>query len=653
MLYRVQSPSVPPTHSMPASRHAPVTSLVRERSQERPEAMALLAPGREPLRYAALSAQAAHLRAALRAAGVARGSRVALALPNGPEMAAALVAVIGVAACVPVNPAAPAAEVARLLARARAGFVLVVRDGNASLREAAREAGALVVEAAADPRAPAGTLRIGPPVDPAAQASPADEPAGTDVALVLQTSGTSGEPKLVALTHAQLSAATAAVVHGLALTAADRCLNVRPLFHVNGIVTNVLATLCSGGSLICTPAFDEARFFDWIAAFEPTWFSGVPTMHQWIVANGHEYRAKAPHHRFRFVRSGAAPLAPATLRELEALLDAPVVEAYGMTERSPIAMNPLPPGLRKPGSVGLPAGVEIALLDADGRVLPRDGDVEGEIAIRGDGVIGAYESGAQDAFVDGWLRTGDLGRLDADGYLCVTGRLKDIVNRGGQKVSPREIEDALLAHPAVARAAAFGVPHPSLGEEPACAVVLRDGAWADAKALRAHVAGRLASYKVPSTVLVVPVMPLGPTGKVLVDALRRAALDASGGPHGARPVGEREQAVADAFGQLLDGATFARDDSFFARGGDSLGAARVAARLSARTGVELDATTVFRHPTPAALAQWIDDRAASHDDVAHAIAAEIAGLSDEDVARLLSEAEAEARAGTVARPPAS
>jgi len=632
-------PSAAP--STPPRAAASVTALLQAQAHGRPEAIALLAPGREPMRYRDLCKQTVRLGAALRAAGVARTTRVALALPNGPEMAAALVAVASVAACVPVNPAAPAHEVRALLARARVDVALTAAGANSPLREAALDAGLPLLDATIDRSRPAGTLALAASSHRAGAEASCDAAAG-DVALVLQTSGTTGEPKLVALTHAHLAASTAAVMRGLELGEHDRCLNVRPLFHVNGIVTNVLATWCSGGSLVCTPGFDEARFFDWIAAFEPTWFSGVPTMHQWIVANAHAYRAKAPHHRFRFVRSGAAPLATGTLRALEALFGAPVVEAYGMTERSPIAMNPLPPRVRKPGSVGLPAGVEVALLDAAGRVLPRGGDVEGEIAIRGDGVITAYERGADDAFVDGWLRTGDLGRLDADGYLHVTGRLKDIVNRGGQKISPREIEDALLAHPAVARAAAFGVPHPSLGEEPACAVVPRDGAQADPHELRAHVAERLAAYKVPSTVLVLPSIPTGPTGKVDVDALRRAVLDAAGGAGEARPEGRLEQAVADAFGELLGGTTFARDDSFFARGGDSLGAARVAARLSARLGVGIDATTVFRHPTPAALARRIDQLAAGHDALAHEIAAEIAGLSDEDVARLLAEAEAEA-----------
>jgi acyl-CoA synthetase (AMP-forming)/AMP-acid ligase II len=289
-----------------------------------------------------------------------------------------------------------------------------------------------------------------------------------------------------------------------------------PLFHIHGLAAAVLATLSSGGSVFCTPGFDALKFFGWMRDAQPTWYSAVPTMHQTIVARSQRNGDVVTGSRLRFVRSSSAALPPRLMDALERVFDCPAIEAYGMTEAAhQMASNPLPPSPRKPGSVGIAAGPELAVMSEDGRLLPTGHG--GEIVIRGDNVTGGYVANPEanaGAFVDGWFRTGDCGHFDDDGYLRLTGRLKEIINRGGEKISPREVDEVLLDHPAVDQAVAFALPHPVLGEDVGAVVVLRDGAEASEQSLRSHVASRLADFKVPRRVVFVADIPKGPTGKL-------------------------------------------------------------------------------------------------------------------------------------------
>jgi acyl-CoA synthetase (AMP-forming)/AMP-acid ligase II len=289
-----------------------------------------------------------------------------------------------------------------------------------------------------------------------------------------------------------------------------------PLFHIHGLIAGILAPLSAGGEVFCTPGFNALRFFTWMAQVHPTWYSAVPTMHQAIVGRASKNADIIAANPLRFIRSSSSSLAPQVIRELESAFRAPVIEAYGMTEAAhQMTSNPLPPAIRKPGSVGLAAGPEIAVLDEHGDIVATG--VTGEIAIRGENVLASYENNPKaniESFIKGWFRTGDQGVMDVDGYLSITGRLKEIINRGGEKISPREVDEILMDHPAVAQCVAFAVPHEKLGEDVAAAVTLRENVSATEAELRDYVATRIAKFKVPRTILILTEIPKGPTGKL-------------------------------------------------------------------------------------------------------------------------------------------
>jgi acyl-CoA synthetase (AMP-forming)/AMP-acid ligase II len=289
-----------------------------------------------------------------------------------------------------------------------------------------------------------------------------------------------------------------------------------PLFHIHGIVASLLSSLAAGGAVICPPGFDALKFWQWVDTFKPTWYSAVPTMHQLLLSRAERNAALIAANRFRFIRSSSAPLPPVVMERLEAAFGAPVLESYGMTEAShQMASNPLPPAPRKGGSVGVGVGVDVAIMDDAGALLAQG--AIGEVVVRGGNVMDGYENNPEanaSAFINGWFRTGDQGYLDADGYLCLTGRIKELINRGGEKISPLEIDDVLLRHPAVAEALAFAVPHATLGEEVHAAVVLRPEATASEQELRDHCAASLADFKVPRRIHMLEALPRGATGKL-------------------------------------------------------------------------------------------------------------------------------------------
>ena len=295
----------------------------------------------------------------------------------------------------------------------------------------------------------------------------------------------------------------------------DRGLNVMPLFHIHGLIAGLLAPLSRGGTVFCTPGFNALKFFAWMEEAKPTWYTAVPTMHQAILTRAGHNREVIARHPLRFIRSSSSSLPPQVIAELEAMFDAPVIEAYGMTEAAhQMASNPLD-GVRKPGSVGLAAGPEVGDHGRGGRLLGA-GEI-GEIVIRGENVTAGYENNPKanaEAFANGWFRTGDQGVIDADGYVSLTGRLKEIINRGGEKISPREVDEVLMDHPAVLQVVTFAMPHDKLGEDVAAAVVLREGASATEQELRAFVSQRLAAFKMPRKILFLDEIPKGATGKL-------------------------------------------------------------------------------------------------------------------------------------------
>ena len=497
--------------------HVPDDTLARlmhDRAVRQPDAPAILAPGRTPLSYATLWQQILCIGDRLREYGPASALRVAVALPEGPDMAVAFLAVAAHAVCVPLNAAAKAAECRRSLQSSGTNLVIAPRSGHEELHRVTSEMGLplLILDdiGAMDGGSPSNGQR------PDTVIPAGGWPQAPDTALILPTSGTTGQPKMVPLGHRNLMASARQIAAHLALRPDDRCLNVMPLFHVHGLVGALLATMAGGGSIVCTPGFDASDFFDWIADFDPSWITAVPTIHQAIVDHGALYGQVAPGHRFRFIRSSSAALPQRTLQALQALTGAPVIEAYGMTEAThQMCSNPLPPAVRKPGTVGPSGGPEVAIMAESGTLLAA-GET-GEIVIRGPNVTAGYESNPTanaEAFVNGWFRTGDQGVMDADGYVSITGRLKEIINRGGEKISPREVDEILMDHPAVAQVVCFGMPHPKLGEEVAAVVVLREGQQATERELQEFVAQRAADFKVPKKLLFMTEIPKGATGKL-------------------------------------------------------------------------------------------------------------------------------------------
>ena len=480
-------------------------------------AIALRAPGRAPLTHGGLRALAGETLASLNAAGAGRNDRVAIVLDNGPEMAACFIACAAGTASAPLNPAYRAEEFEFYLADLNAKLLIVERTSHSPAIAVAEKLGVRIVDLVVPAGAPAGAFRLEPRggAEVAATSQGGYAQPG-DTGMVLHTSGTTSRPKIVPLSIANLVASAKNIRGSLQLAPGDTGLNIMPLFHIHGLIAGVLAPLSAGSAVYCTPGFNALKFFTWMDEAQPTWYTAVPTMHQAIISRAKNNAEVIARHPLRFMRSSSSSMPPQVIKELEAAFGSPLIEAYGMTEAThQMASNPLPPAERKPGTVGLPAGPEIEIMGNDGALLPL-GET-GEIVIRGPNVTAGYENNAAanaEGFRSGWFRTGDQGVKDADGYLSITGRLKEIINRGGEKVSPREVDEILMDHPAVAQVVCFGMPHAKLGEEVAAVVVLKAGAAVTDRELQAFVAARAADYKVPKKILFMDEIPKGATGKL-------------------------------------------------------------------------------------------------------------------------------------------
>jgi oxalate---CoA ligase len=455
--------------------------------------------------YKALAEQIERLSGQLRSAGLKPGDCVAIVLPNGLEFLVVFLALTHarlVAAL--LNPADKPDEIRFLIQDAQARGV-VAEGANLTVRQAVAGLGLPIWQPRVDS---SGVLEL-PELTQGSRAS-IDAPNPDDIALFAYTSGTTGRPKCVPLTHANVLWSARNIAAHYDLTAADCSLVVLPMFHGHGLIGATLSTLASGGSVIVPPRFSASEFWKLFREHHATWYSAVPTIHQVLLERADS--DGAPHSGPRFIRSCSAPLAPTILTKLEDRFGAPVLEAYGMTEAAhQVASNPLPPLPRKPGSVG--PSSEISIIDENGRHMPANSP--GEVVVRGPNVMGGYRNNPEAnaaAFIDGWFRTGDIGAIDSDGYLALTGRIKDLINRGGEKISPAEVEAVLLGHPAVAQASVFGVPDSKYGEEVSAAVVLRGAATA--QELQAYCRTRLADFKVPKTIHLVSAIPRNAMGKV-------------------------------------------------------------------------------------------------------------------------------------------
>ena len=478
------------------------------------EAPALSAPGGTPLTYLALRALIADVTRSLASRGIGPGDRVGIVLDNGPEMAAAFLSIGSAATAAPLNPSYRAEEFEFYLTDLRAKLLIVAAGKDTPAVGVAQKLGIPVARLTAHPERGSGTFSLQYEGD-APDAGPIREVTPDDIALVLHTSGTTSRPKIVPLAHKNIAASASNIRTTLALTSNDRGLVIMPLFHIHGLIAALSAPLSAGGEVCCSPGFNALKFFAWLDEVKPTWYTGVPTMHQAILLRAPGNAEIVKRHRLRFLRSSSSALPPTVIAELERTFGVPGVEAYGMTEAThQMASNPLA-GPRKPGTVGPSGGPEIRVVDETGTTVPPGHT--GEIVIRGPNVMTAYENNPKanaDAFYDEWFRTGDQGTMDEDGYVSITGRLKEIINRGGEKISPREVDEIIMNHPAVHQCVTFAMPHEMLGEDVAAAVVLRQGSAATDKELREFVSGRLAPYKVPRKILILTEIPVGATGKL-------------------------------------------------------------------------------------------------------------------------------------------
>ena len=478
------------------------------------DAVALSAPnGVRPLTYRALRAHVAEVTKFLASQGIGPGDRVGIVLDNGPEMASAFLSIGSAATAAPLNPSYRAEEFEFYLSDLAAKLLVIATGKDSPSLGVAEKLGVPVARLTPHPEQGAGSFSLQCETGNTPKA--VRPPSPDDIALVLHTSGTTSRPKIVPLAHKNIFASAGNIRRTLSLSADDRGLVIMPLFHIHGLIAALSAPISAGAEVCCSPGFNALKFFGWMEEMKPTYYTGVPTMHQAILLRAPGNAGILKQHRLRFIRSSSSALPPTVIAELERVFGVPVVEAYGMTEAThQMASNPLG-GPRKAGTVGPSGGPEIRVVNDKGETMPRG--QTGEIVIRGPNVMTAYENNPKanaDAFYGDWFRTGDQGVMDADGYVAITGRLKEIINRGGEKISPREVDEIIMEHPAVHQCVTFAMPHDMLGEDVAAAIVLRQGSSATDKELRDFASARLAPYKVPRKILILTEIPVGATGKL-------------------------------------------------------------------------------------------------------------------------------------------
>jgi len=550
---------------------------------------------------------------ALRVFGLKRNDRVAIVLPNGPEMAVAFVAVAAGATCAPLNPSYRGSEFDFYISDLNARALIIGSEMDSPAREVAQKYNIPIIELMSTLEAGAGMFELSGKKEVLPSGDGFAQP--DDTALVLHTSGTTSRPKIVPLTQTNICSSGHNIAISFELRENDRCLNVMPLFHIHGLIGAVLSSLTTGASVVCTAGFDAGRFFEWVDTFQPTWYTAVPTMHQAILARAPGNQEIIARHPMRFIRSCSASLPERVMTGLENAFNTVVLESYGMTEAShQMTSNPLPPSSHKAGSVGVAAGPDVAIMDETGNLLPV-GET-GEIVIRGMNVTDGYENNPtanEGSFTNGWFRTGDQGRFDTEGYLFITGRIKEIINRGGEKIAPREVDEVLIQHPAVAQAIAFAVPHPTLGEDIAAAIVLNKNAAVTESEIREFAASRLADFKVPSQVVIVAEIPKGPTGKLQrIGLAEKLAVELKG--NFVAPENSLEKDLAEIWKDLLNLEQVGVSDNYYALGGDSLTTAAMMSIIENRFGRTIPLESFLSSPTIQTITKLLLEKESSTSD---------------------------------------
>lgn len=584
-----------------------ILTLLRARSAASPDAIAIEDITGGARSYLSLLRRTEALAAQI--SDLAEGGhrpRIGIVMPNGGVLAETLLAVTCIGVALPFNPAYTAPEFESYFTQTDIRFVLTLSDFAPVARQVAERLGLRVIDVDMLPTETAGRITAIPAPDPDA------------VAMVLLTSGSTGLAKRVPLSHRNVCTSARDVSVSLRLAPADRCLTMWEMFHVGGLVDLLLAPLHSGGTVIVTPGFAAQQFFDLVPSRKPTWFQAVPAALGELSLTARRNGIVPAGSSLRFLRSVAAALSPALMAEAEALFGIPVLQTFGMTEAGPlITSTGFDAANRVQGSVGRSCGTEIGIFDEDWK--RRQPDTEGEVAIRGPNVFSGYEADPVAnlaAFRDGWFRTGDLGRVDPEGRLFLTGRIKELVNRGGEKINLREVDDALLSHPAVQEAASFPIPHRTLGEDVAAAVVLRPDTDASETSIRDAVAARLAAFKVPRSIVFLPALPHTAVGKIDRRQLASDALVLINA-RDARPVPDdatsaTEARIAAIWARELGLHSVGPRDDFVSLGGDSLAAVRVMLGVEAAFATPLPDDILATITTVRAMAELLGNRFLAH-----------------------------------------
>ena len=578
-----------------------VGEAIRRNAQARPKQSALVGSDFAPVSFRALQEEIDSVRVALRAAGFAPDAKIAVAIANSAQAARAIIAVTCSTAAVPIDPKLTVAEVERCLMILRPSAMLVLDGMESAARTAAERRGFPIIEATFAPALMLNVPEIGAPA--------IGEPDAEAPAFILHTSGTTADPNLVPFSHRNMMAVIERLKTWYGLTPQDRCLNVSPVYYSHALTTTILPPLMTGGSVAFPSNPTNVNLQEWFGELSPTWYSAGPTLHLSVLEKAAQLADARTMHSLRFMSSAGAPIAREVHERIQSTLGIPVLEHYGSSETAQIASNQPLPGRSKFGSCGIPWPGIIKIADEDGQ--PVSTGERGEVYVQGPSVMSGYLNAPERnraVFVNGWYRTGDIGSLDADGFLTLHGREKELINRGGEKIAPLEIDQALMKHPDVAQAAAFGVPHPRLGEDVAAAVVLRDGATVTPAELREYISEGLATFKVPRRITVVDQLPKGITGKVQRKRLSEALREKSQ-REGVSQQGLHESLIG-LWKRVLKTDDVSLDDDFFEKGGDSLLAMDVSLELQKLTGRELPESILFEAPTIRDLAKRLTEEMA-------------------------------------------